>query len=59
MAPPDLRAVLELYIANKLIRPRDNPTLFLYLAEYLDFLPLVDLIPSNELEQRLDIAHEI
>lgn len=59
MAPPDLRAALELYIANKPIRPRDNPTLLPYLAEYPDFLPPVDLIPSNELEQRLDIAHEI
>ena len=59
MAPSDLRAAFELYIACKPIRPRDNTTLLSYLAEYPDFLPPVDLVPSDELEQRLEIAHEI
>ena len=47
---PDLCAALELYIASKLIRPRDNTTLLSYLAGYPDFLPLVDLVLSDELE---------
>ena len=54
-----LRADIEEYIATHPTRPRDVPTLRGHLKHYPEFSPPADLIPSDELEQRLDIAHDI
>lgn len=54
-----LRADIEDYIANNSTRPRDDPTLREHLRHCPEFSPPVDLIPSDELEQLLDIAHDI